>query len=683
MLCTAAARAQTVQLTGTIRERNTKETIPGAALHLLGTSRGALTNVDGTYLLSLDRGAHYSIRVTAIGYRPDTLSLTLFGDSTENIALATAPVIGKPITISANSTREEARRIMHKVIDTKDAWQSQIKDYQFHVYSRGDVRIGKDTTKNIVAILESVANGYWKRGKGYAERITARHESADIPAELNRIALFDVQNFYNDRIQVQDYDVVSPVAHDAFSRYDYDLLGEGTLNGVDVWKIEVDPLNALFPAFSGTLWIDKTDYTIVYLDLSPNDAIQLGPIKNVHLEQTFSFEDNKFWMPSDLNFRLDVKLELPIVPVIRFSQQATLQDYEINTGLPDSLFLREQHSVAASADSVDSLHWVAMRTIPLAKDEDTAYRILDSVTRELDSVFSHPSPPSFSPTSLFFDLLSADVYQYNRVEGSHFELEHEWQLSERHPFTLSLSAGYGVGDARWKYSAGFIQALSMRPAGGVTVSLPIGGDVHFTSIKAAPEVSSSIGGRIYDEYVRRSEEYPVIANTLTALLLHSDYPDYYRARGFDFNFTYTPLRDFSTTLEFKNEDERSIPNVTNYSLLDRRDTFRLNPTITEGRLHEISANARGLDWGWSVWTLSADVQLDYSAPSIGSEFNYLTAGFDATLEGMLGGWGKLRITESDGWLLNGALPSQKLFFFDARDAVLAAADVFRTMSPFE
>ncbi|HET6400321.1 MAG TPA: DUF5686 family protein [Candidatus Kapabacteria bacterium] len=682
LLCAASARAQTVTLTGAVRDRAAREAIPGAALHILGTSRGALTNVDGNYRLALDRGTHYTIRVTAIGYRPDTLRVTLFGDSTETIALVPAPLIGKPIIISANSSREEARRIMHKVIDSKDAWQSQIKDYSFHVYSRGDVRLGSDTSNNILAILESVANGYWKRGQGYAERITARHETADIPAELNRVALFDVENFYNDRIDVQDYNVVSPVAHDAFTRYDYDLLGEGTLNGVDIWKIEVDPLNSIFPAFSGTLWIDKTDYTIVYLDLSPNDAIQLGPIKDVHLEQTFSFVDNKFWMPSDLNFTLDVKLELPIVPVIHFSQTATLQNYAINTGLPDSLFLRGKHTVSPSADSVDSLHWVAMRTIPLARSEDTAYRVWDSVTRRVDSLLSHPQPPSFDPLSLALDFISTDLYQYNRVEGSDFHLEHDWKLTELHPLILNLMAAYGIGDARWKYSAGFTQALTMRPASAVTVSIPLGGDFHFTSIKAPPEVSSSIGGRIYDEYIRLGTAYDPIVNTLTALFLHSDYPNYYRAKGFEIDYDLNPKSIFSAQLHFKNEVESSVPNVTDFSLLDKRDTFRTNPAINDGRLHEMG--------GWLTvtpdlgnWDGSVSVNINYSAPGIGSQFNYATGQLDLSLEGKMGGWGKGWFEAKYSDLLSGALPAQSLFIFEARDAVIAPRGVFRTMSPFE
>ncbi|HEX5317057.1 MAG TPA: carboxypeptidase-like regulatory domain-containing protein, partial [Candidatus Kapabacteria bacterium] len=143
-LLTSSGAAQTLTLSGAVRERSTKETIPGVSLHILGTSRGARTNADGNYRLALDRGMQYVIRVTAIGYRPDTLNVTLFRDSTENIALVAAPVTGRVVTISANSTRDEARRIMHKVIDSKDAWQSQIQDYQFHVYSRLNFKEQKD-----------------------------------------------------------------------------------------------------------------------------------------------------------------------------------------------------------------------------------------------------------------------------------------------------------------------------------------------------------------------------------------------------------------------------------------------------------------------------------------------------------------------------------------------------------
>ena len=138
------------------------------------------------------------------------------------------------------------------------------------------------------------------------------------------------------------------MAHDAFDRYDYDLLGEGEMNGEQVYKISVEPLGDLTPAFKGTLWIDKVDYTIAYLDLQPDDAIKIGPVQGIDIRQTFTFVDNKFWMPSELNFDCAIKLELPIVPEFDISQSATLQNYVINGVIPDSIFTA-QHVVAPTA----------------------------------------------------------------------------------------------------------------------------------------------------------------------------------------------------------------------------------------------------------------------------------------------------------------------------------------------
>ena len=218
------AFSQTFQLSGTITEHEDNDPIPGASLHILGTSRGARTNSAGHFHLVLDSGVKYAIRVTALGYRPDTIRVQLFQNKSQTIQLVSAPILGPQITISADASRTEARRIMHKVIDSKDTWQSQITNYSFDVYSKTSLRTKKNkkdtddddkkdtnaTNSNILAIVESSADGYWKRDHGYAERINARKQTADIPADVNRVALVGIQNFYNDRMDFVDYNVVSP-----------------------------------------------------------------------------------------------------------------------------------------------------------------------------------------------------------------------------------------------------------------------------------------------------------------------------------------------------------------------------------------------------------------------------------------------------------------------------------------
>jgi hypothetical protein len=679
--------AQTCQLSGTIREQGSSETIPGATLHILGTTRGARANADGQFHLLLDSATRYSIRITALGYRPDTLQVQLFTNKTEDIQLPIAPILGPAITVSADASRKEARRIMHKVIDTKDAWQSQINNYRFEVYSRTNLRSKKNTKEDsddsgetkskILFVIESSADGYWERDKGYAERINARKQTADIPPDVNRIALLGIENFYNDRMDFGDYNIVSPVAHDAFDRYDYDLIGEGELNGEPVYKISVEPLGDLDPAFKGILWIDKLDYTITYLDLQPNDAIKFGPVQGIDIRQTFTFVDNKFWMPSELNFDCAVKLAIPIVPEFDISQSATLQNYVINGDIPDSIFAAPRHVVAPTADSVDSVHWNALRTIPLEHDEDTAYRVYDSLAK-----FSSSSAP-LTPLGLLFQLIpGTDFFQFNRIDGVSLELGHLWTVNDKLPTTLGGDADIDLGDGDWEYSMEVRQALTTKKQTQVTANISLDGDVEMSGGKNDVAVTSSIDGRYYDERIARSEEYDELVNTLTSLLLHKDYPNYYDAHGFDINYSLTPNRRFSATLDFKDETDHSLGNVTNYSFFFRKDTFQANPRINDGLLHEISVDLHE-DFPLGFWNGSIHEGINYSNSSIGSKFNYLTSEGRLTLEGKLGGWGKTWLAASWNDLLSGALPAQSLFFFDARDAIIAPRDVFRTLSPFE
>jgi hypothetical protein len=676
-----SASAQTCQLSGAIHDRASGEGIPGATLHILGTSRGARTNADGRFHLVLDSGVKYSIRITALGYRPDTLWVQLFKDKSENIQLTVAPIIGAQITVSAEASRTEARRIMHKVIDTKDAWQSQINNYQFEVYSKTNLRSKKDTSTAVIAIVESSADGYWKRGSGYAEKINARKQTADVPPDVNQVALLGIQNFYNDRMDFVDYNIVSPVAHDAFDRYDYDLIGEGEMNGEHVYKISVEPLGSLNPAFQGTLWIDQVDYTIAYLDLQPNEAIKVGPVKGIDIRQTFTFVDNKFWVPSELNFDCAIKLELPIIPEFDISQSATLQNYTINGSIPDSIFGTERHIVAESADSVDSLHWSALRTIPLERDEDTAYRRIDSIVSNFKTVT--PSFSLLSALGLLWQLFpGTDFFQFNRIDGVSLELGHLWTVNDKLPFTFGGDADLDVGDDDWEYAIEVRQALTTKKRTGLTANISLDGDIEMSDENDKVDVTSSIGARYYDERTARSDEYDQFVNTLTSLFLHKDYQNYYEAHGVDLNYSFRPNHRFSATIDLKDQSEHSLSNVTNFSLFFRNDNFQPNPRINDGQLHQISVDLNE-DFPLGFWKGSIHEGMMYSNAAIGSDFHYLTSEGRLNLEGKLGGWGKTWLAASWNELLSGTLPSQNLFFFDARDAIVAPRDVFRTLSPFE
>jgi hypothetical protein len=670
--------AQTVALSGHVVSLETNERIPSASIAILGpTTRGVKANREGAYRVLLSAGDRVTLRTTALGYRPDTLEITLTRDSTRDIRMRTLAIEGGTVTVTADRSRSEGRRIMHRVIDTKDTWQNAIDNYRFQVYSRINLRTDADSASKVLAILETVADGFWSRAKGYAERVIARKQTANLPVSVNKIALFDLQNFYNDRLDLGDYTVISPVAKDAFDRYDFDLLGTGELNGSPVYKISVEPLNTLFPAFAGTIWIDQSDYTIAYLDLSPNDAIKIGPLKNVHLTQTFNFVQNKYWLPNQLGFNAEVVFDLPLAPRLKIEQNAVLQDYVVNSSIPDSIFAR-QHSVAARADSVDAIHWAQMRTIPLAVDEEHAYTRIDSMVK------LPPAKVSLSPTSILFAILTQpDFYQFNRVEGSRLQFSTGVSDIADWPLSLDGTIDYSFGQQKWKYSVGARQALLWKDRTSVGASLSSNGDLDVSANANQREATASIGISYFNETLRRGEAYSPLVNTLTALLLHNDYPNYYDAKGFSVDLQY--LAGEARSIEqiyFRQENSRSDTNVSNFSLLLRQHTYRMNPRITDGLWNYAGARFNGTLPVPHV-NVVGGINAEYGWTPDRLQTYYVRVGGELSIAAKLGGWGDLSLAGSASGILDGDPPLQKKLFLETHDGPIRSTAAFHTLRPFE
>jgi hypothetical protein len=262
-------------------------------------------------------------------------------------------------------------------------------------------------------------------------------------------------------------------------------------------------------------------------------------------------------------------------------------------------------------------------------------------------------------------------------------LAHSITFSDSWPLSMGASVAYGLGDKRWKYSVSATQGLTWTSHEGMNANFSVSsGDVTFSGIKKSVNATSSISVRVFDSYILRGQAYDGFVNTLTALFLHNDYPNYYRARGFAIDYSADLTRHTSLGLSFTNEDDRSLTNVTDYSLLLANNHYRDNPSIDEGRLHQIGGNV-STSFKIGYWDASVNVSMAYADHNIGGEFDYLTGTLGATFEGKTGGWGSTWLKARVSDLFHGALPKQKLFYVESRNAVLAPRDVFRTMSPLE
>ena len=104
MTITASAQ-RTATLSGTIKDAQTGDALPGANVLLVGTGMGATTDISGKFIVRNVTAGSYSIRVTYIGYTTSTLSIVVNEgvDVRKDFKLSAVAIEGETVVITAQA----------------------------------------------------------------------------------------------------------------------------------------------------------------------------------------------------------------------------------------------------------------------------------------------------------------------------------------------------------------------------------------------------------------------------------------------------------------------------------------------------------------------------------------------------------------------------------------------------
>ena len=106
LLAPAALAQTTGQLSGTVRDATTGETLIGAAVQVQGTGQGGSTNLDGEYRIIGVRPGTYSLVVSYVGYQTKTVEnvrVNVDLTTTVDVELADDSVQGEEVIVTANA----------------------------------------------------------------------------------------------------------------------------------------------------------------------------------------------------------------------------------------------------------------------------------------------------------------------------------------------------------------------------------------------------------------------------------------------------------------------------------------------------------------------------------------------------------------------------------------------------
>ena len=162
---------------------------------------------------------------------------------------------------------------------------------------------------------------------------------------------------------------------------------------------------------------------------------------------------------------------------------------------------------------------------------------------------------------------------YNRVEGI--------------PFMLGLVAR-GPGAEPFQGS-GHVLLRSEPTANLDQVGFQVRGEKLF-----GRQHRFMIGARGYgDVMAMETRGLSTLDNSLTAVIFHQDYRDYYQRFGITGYATYAPRgKPYQIGVEFRHEKQEVLSTGTAYSIIDNNKPWRIQPLIAEGIVQSLEAGVR-------------------------------------------------------------------------------------------
>ncbi|MBN2350061.1 MAG: TonB-dependent receptor [Bacteroidales bacterium] len=181
------AGAQEYLLSGKVIDGESGEWLIGAAIQVTGTSKGAVTDENGTYILKLPRGI-YNIQISYIGYERLGKEISLTADRIENFTLIPKVIESEEVIITTEKPEDHFRSTETGLIELK---AKDIKALPTLMGEADALRI-LQLSPGVSSVTEGNA-GFYVRGGG-ADQNLILIDNATVYSSSHVLGFFSVFN---------------------------------------------------------------------------------------------------------------------------------------------------------------------------------------------------------------------------------------------------------------------------------------------------------------------------------------------------------------------------------------------------------------------------------------------------------------------------------------------------------
>lgn len=460
-------------ISGKVIDSLSQEPLAFVNLTINNSFEGATSDIDGNFNLHY-KGKVSFLKVSFIGYEPKNVPIP--ANSTHlKITLQKKKLELKEVEIFPGENPA------HRFIDSVYVHKTRNNPEKMHSFSYTSYNkmsfsadLGGDTLKtdtNTLKVLSFLKSQYFflmesinKRiflhpDKSY-EKIEASHVSGFkdplLVLLMNSIQSF---SFYNEIITLSGERYVNPISSGSTSKYLF-LMEDTTYVGKDtVFIISFRPFKGKnFDGLKGVLYINTNQWAIQNVVAEPYKRKGGTGIK---IQQQYRFLENKQWFPSQLN--TDITFNNASVNGFHIlgTGRTYIQEVELDPPLKNREFSNLDVEISQEATQMPEIFWQKYRKDTLTFKERNTFKIVDSLSEEMNLEKSLKSLRVILSGKLPWGLVDLDLYSLlnvNEYEGIRVGLGLSTNDRVSKSMVLGGNVAYGFTDKTFKYG-GFLKCI--------------------------------------------------------------------------------------------------------------------------------------------------------------------------------------------------------------------------------
>lgn len=489
--------AQSTNISGTVRDAQTKEPIPYVSVFFKGTVIGTQTDSLGHFSLAAS-GPQQAMILRYVGYLTKEVEIIPSIPQQKNIELTADLHQLSEVTVQGGKKARyrnkdnPAVELIKKVIEKKAQNRIQnyssasyrqyekmtfylsnvsekfkakkmFKNHQFLFQQQDSINIGG---KNLlpVYIQEKLSDNYYtsepKRnktvvvGEKQVQFDTRYIDNKGMKTYFER--MYQDIDIYQNNISVLSNEFLSPIADGAPSFYKFFITDTISADHSKLIELSFTPRNSADMLFEGKIYItDDNHYAVSKAVLGVNRNINLNFVRALDIQLEFEPGMAGKYNLKSSNLRADFATAKGKGIGFLGHRQVDFRDYRFNSPLSDTLFKGKPLTVAEGAEHKDDRFWEMNRPNPASPTEKQTYSNIDTlqnlpsfkravkIVTLLFAGYQNLGPYEIGPVNTF--------YSFNNVEGFRFRLGGRTTPEFSKRFYLENYAAYGFRDEKLKF----------------------------------------------------------------------------------------------------------------------------------------------------------------------------------------------------------------------------------------